>query len=327
MTAVKNFAGRVAIVTGAGAGLGRDYALELARRGCRVLVNDLGGSGQGVGSSQLAAQAVVEEITAAGGLAVANGDSVATRAGGRAIVEAALAAFGRLDILISNAGILRTGRFDELTDEDIDAVLDVHLKGAFYVGQPAFTAMKQQGYGRILFTASSSGLFGHPWQASYGAAKSGMVGLSNVVALEGKDHGVLCNVIMPNAQTRLADAIDWSWAKEVTEVGAALARISAAAAGETVQQRLTPEWVTPLAIHLVSEQSTTTHGIFSAANGRFARVMVGAAAGWAAADLPSAEDVATHWAEICDVAGFTEPHSVYDEVIDVRTTLRQRGLV
>lgn len=113
--------------------------------------------------------------------------------------------------------------------------------------------MKQQGYGRILFTASSSGMFGHPWQASYGAAKAGIVGLSNVVALEGRDHGVLCNVIMPNAQTRLADVIDWSWTQEVSAVGAVLAEIAAAAPSEAIKQRLNPEWVTPLAIHLVSE--------------------------------------------------------------------------
>lgn len=321
--ATKNFQGRVAVVTGAGAGLGRAYALELARRGCGVVVNDLGGAGQGGGGSRAAADGVVEEIRALGGEAVANYDSVADRAGGAAIVQTALDAFGQLDILISNAGILRTARFEEMTEEDIDAVLAVHLKGAFNVGQPAFAAMKRRGYGRILFTASSSGLFGHPWQAGYAAAKAAILGLANVVALEGKEHGVLCNVIMPNARTRLADVIDWSWAQEIQEVGAAFAKLSSApGSGE----RLAPEWVAPLAVHLVSEGSTTTHGVFSAASGRYARVLIGAAEGWAAARLPSPEDVAAHWNEICDPTDFHEPHSVYDEALDARETLRRRGV-
>ena len=320
-----NFEGRVAVVTGAGTGLGRAYALELGRRGASVVVNDLGGSGRGGGYSTSATDAVVAQIKASGGNAVASYDSVANRAGGRAIIDTAIDAFGRLDILISNAGILRTGRFNELTDEDIDAVIDVHLKGSFYVGQPAFSAMKRQGYGRILFTASSSGLFGHPWQASYAAAKAGIAGLANVVALEGKPHGVLCNVIMPNARTRLADEIDWSWAKEVPEVGALFARLSST--GPTNSERLDPEWVVPLAIHLVSEQSVVTHQIFSACSGRFARVFVGAAQGWAAASLPNAEDIGAHFAQICDTTDFEEPQSVYDEAVAARELLNRFGIV
>lgn len=319
----RNFEGRVAIVTGAGAGLGRAYALELARRGASVVVNDLGGSGSGSGASTNAAEAVVAEIEAMGSRAVASFDSVATRAGGRAIVDKALDTFGRLDILIANAGILRTARFDEMTDEDIDKVIDVHLKAGFYVGQPAFTAMKKQGYGRILFTASSSGMFGHPWQASYGAAKAGIVGLANVVALEGKDHGILCNVIMPSARTRLADEINWGWAQEVKDVGAALARLSSLPAG--AGDRLNPEWVVPLAIELVSERSTSTHQLFSACSGRFARVFIGATEGWAAADLPSAEDISAHWNVICDTTVFHEPHSVYDEAEIARKTIGPVG--
>lgn len=320
----EDFKGRVAVVTGAGAGLGRAYALELARRGARLVVNDLGGSGEGVGASSKAADAVVAEIAAAGGHAVASYDSVASRAGGRAIVELALEAFGRLDVLISNAGILRTARFEEMTDDDIDNVLGVHLKGAFYVAQPAFAAMKQQGYGRILLTASSSGMFGHPWQASYGAAKAGVVGLSNVIALEGKACGVLCNVIMPNARTRLADVIDWSWAAEAPEVGAAFGRLTGGMVGDG--ERLAPEWVAPLAVHLVSERCTSTHRVFSAVQGRFARVAITAAEGWAAPFLPTAEDVAAHWAEICESSGLHEPLSVYDEALVARETLRRNGL-
>lgn len=317
MTAL-NFEGRVAIVTGAGAGLGRAYALELARRGASVVVNDLGGTGSGAGHSTTAAAAVVAEIEASGGNAVPSFDSVATRAGGQAIVDTALDAFGRLDILIANAGILRTRRFEEMADEDIDKVLDVHLKAGFYVGQPAFAVMKRQGYGRILLTASSSGMFGHPWQASYGAAKAGTVGLANVIALEGKDCGVLCNAIMPNARTRLADEIDWSWAKEAKDVGAALAKLTASTGGG---ERLDPEWVMPLAVYLVSEQSNTTHQVYSAASGRFARVFVGATEGWAASTLPSAEDVAAHWSTIGDASHYAEPLSVYDEALLARETI------
>ena len=310
MTGERNFIGQVAVVTGAGGGLGRAYALELARRGCRVVVNDLGES----------ATAVVAEIQGLGGEAAASRESVATRAGGQAIVETALAVFGRLDILISNAGILRHARFDEMSEEDIDSVINVHLKGGFHVGQPAFTAMKRQRYGRILFTSSSSGLFGHPWQASYAAAKAGLVGLANVVALEGKDYGVLCNVIMPNARTQMADTVDGAWVDEVSEVAAALGRLIAASSPDSAE-RLRPEWVVPLAIHLVSANCTSTQGIYSAASGRYARVFAGACEGWAAPALPCAEDIADHLTEIGNASQFSEPRSVYDEALAVRRQL------
>lgn len=311
-----SFAGRVAVVTGAGTGLGRSYALELARRGASVVVNDLGGDGRGHGSAEAPADAVAAQIISAGGAAVASYDSVATRAGGRAIIERALDAFGRLDILIANAGILRSARFDEMDDDDIDTVIDVHLKGGFYVGQPAFAAMKRQGYGRILFTASSSGLFGHPWQASYGAAKAGIVGLTNVVALEGKDFGVQCNAIMPNARTRLADTVDFAWGSEVREVKAALSDLLAMPAAG--MERLDPEWVMPLALHLVSEESTATHRIFSACSGHFAEVFIGAVRGWSAVSKLSVEDIGAHWDQICDRAQFHEPDSVYHEAAHAR---------
>ena len=311
----RNFEGRVAVVTGAGVGLGRAYALELARRGCRVVVNDIGGSGAGVGSSRSPADAVVAEIAAAQGSAVASYDTVATRAGGRAIVDAALDTFGRLDIVISNAGFLRNARFEDMTDDEFDAIIDVHLKGAFYVGQPAFAVMKRQGYGRFLFTASSSGMCGHPWQVNYGSAKAGLFGLSNVIALEGKDHGVLSNAIMPIARTRLGDEIDWAWKNDASEVGAIVDELGVASSAS--RPWFGPEWVAPLAIRLVSEDSTVTQGIFSAVNGRYARVFVGAAEGWKTRDLPSAEDLAAHWGEICDVSRFDEPKSVYEEVLMV----------
>ena len=164
------FDGRVAIITGAGGGLGRSHALELARRGARVVVNDLGGAVDGSGASTTAAQLVVDEITAAGWAAVANGDSVATAAGGQAIVDAAVQAFGRVDVVVNNAGILRDKAFHKMDAAMVDAVVDVHLKGAFFVSLPAFRLMREQGYGRIISTTSASGLFGNFGQANYGAA-------------------------------------------------------------------------------------------------------------------------------------------------------------
>lgn len=303
-----DFTGRVAIVTGAGGGLGRAYALDLARRGASVVVNDLRG-----------ADAVVAEIEAAGGRAIACPHSVATRKGGGAIVETAIENFGRLDVLVSNAGNLRHARFEEMSEEDIDEVIGVHLKGAFHVGQPAFAAMKRQGYGRIVFTASASGLFGHPWQASYAAAKAGIFGLANVVALEGKDHGVLCNVVLPNARTPMADSVDFAWRAEVKQPAEALERLLALPGGGG--ERLDPAWVSPLVVHLASEACTTTHGVYSACSGRYARVVIGVGEGWVAIERPEAEDMAAHWEAVSQPAGLTEPHSVYDEALSAREAL------
>ena len=187
------FDGRVAIITGAGGGLGCSHALELARRGAQILVNDLGGALDGSGSSMSAADRVVDEIAAFGGTAAPNHDSVATPEGGQAIVQAALDAFGRVDIVINNAGILRDKAFHKMDNTMIDAVIDVHLKGAFYVSQPAFRLMREQGYGRIVNTTSASGLFGNFGQANYGAAKAGLAGLTRVLALEGAGRGINVN--------------------------------------------------------------------------------------------------------------------------------------
>jgi NAD(P)-dependent dehydrogenase (short-subunit alcohol dehydrogenase family) len=317
------FDGRTAIVTGAGSGLGREYALELARRGARVVVNDVGGSGAGEGASTAPADAVVAEIQSSGGIAIANYDSVATRNGGEGIVRSAVDAFGGVDILISNAGILRNGRFDELTDAQIDAVFSVHLKGAFYVGQPAFKLMKRNRYGRFLFTASSSGVFGHPWQANYAAAKAGLVGLSNVVALEGGDFNITSNALLPAAWTRLAEEIDWGWRAECSQVDDAFRKMTP----PSDPARLSPRSVAPLAIFLVSEQCRATHGLYSAAHGRYGCVFIGATQGWVCSD-PSkvtVEDIAAHWQRVEDRVSYTEPLSVYHEVLDVEQARRQRS--
>jgi NAD(P)-dependent dehydrogenase (short-subunit alcohol dehydrogenase family) len=300
-----SFDGQVAIVTGAGGGLGRTYALELARRGAAVVVNDLGGTVAGVGDDSSAAQRVVDEVRAAGGEAVPSYDSVSTPDGGAAIVGAALDSFGRVDVVINNAGILRDRTFAKLEWADLDAVLDVHLKGAFYVSQPAFRAMKEGGYGRFVFTASNAGVFGNFGQANYGAAKSGLVGLSNVLAIEGAKSGIASNVIMPVARTRMTEEI--------------LGPLAGA---------LDPDQVTPMVVFLASRACELTHEVFSAAGGRYSRVFTGLTRGWYAGDRPaSAEDVADHLGEIEDRDGYIVPTSVADELQQLLPLLRRSGAV
>jgi len=314
-----SFDGRVAVVTGAGNGLGRDYCLELARRGACVVVNDLGGSGSGQGASHEAADQVVEQILAIGGKAVPNYDSVATREGGNAIIETAIKHFGRIDVVINNAGFLRNHRFEDLTDEQINAILDVHLKGAFYVSQPAYRLMKEQGYGRFVFTSSASALFGHPWQANYAAAKGGLVGLSNVLALEGLRHGILSNVLLPTANSRLAAEMDPGW-MEVSNVAQVLGNIDDAC----LESMGTPAVNVPLALYLVSERSTSTHGIYSCNAGRYARVFIGVSDGYSKGlQIPTLEELAAHWPQVEERAIYHTPQSVYEEFLPVIETIRR----
>lgn len=319
------FDGRVAIITGAGNGLGRDYALELARRGAKVVVNDLGGSGAGEGASHSAADRVVEEIRDLGGEAVASHDSVSTRAGGEAIVQSALDAFGKVDICINNAGFLRNGRFEDLTDTQIDSIIDVHLKGAFYVSQPAYKAMRRNGYGRFLFTGSASAMFGHAWQANYAAAKGGLMGLSHIVAIEGSAYGITSNLLMPTAQSRLAQEMDEGF-MEIPAFAASVQGADYAASAERVEVPFN----TPLVVYLVSEQCTSTHGIYSANSGRYAKVRICAADGWVApigSTPPRAEDIAARFDQICDGAVCHEPLTVYDEFTAVAKAARRQGLI
>lgn len=287
------FDGRVAIVTGSGGGLGRAHALELARRGAALVINDLGGAVDGTGKSHSFADKVVEEITQAGGRAVANYDSVATPEGGRGIVQTALDAFGRLDILINNAGILRDKSFAKMTPEEFDAVNTVHLRGAFHVTQPAFVAMKEAGYGRLVFTSSASGLFGNFGQANYGAAKAGLLGLSNVLAVEGRKYNIHSNVIAPLATTRLSEHI----------MGA-------------FSDLLAPDQVTPMVVYLCSEESEITHEVFSAGGGRYARIFVGLGPGWFAGkkEIPTVEDISDHLEIIRKVDTFTIPADLTAEM-------------
>lgn len=206
----RRFDGRVAVITGAGRGLGREYALLLAEKGAKVVVNDIGSSIQGDGADMGPAQQVVDEIKAAGGDAVANTDSVATPEGGQAIIDAALDHYGRLDILIHNAGNVRYGALDEISQEDFEAVVDVHLMGAFHVVRPAFPVMAEAGYGRIVLTSSIGGLYGTHGVVNYGVSKAGTIGLNNVVAIEGAEKGIKSNIILPGAVTRMAEGLDIS---------------------------------------------------------------------------------------------------------------------
>lgn len=244
------FDGRVAIVTGAGGGLGRLYALELARRGAKVVVNDLGGARDGSGAgSPGPAESVAAEIRAAGGQAVANSDSVATAAGGRAIVAAALEAFGRVDILINNAGILRDRSFPKMAAADWQAVLDVHLNGAYHVTRPALEAMKANGYGRIVFTTSAAGLYGNYGQANYAAAKMALVGLMASLRLEARRHGVIVNTVAPFAVTRLSEEV----------------------IPPELKRRAAPEFVAPLVLYLASERCTSDGAVFNTGMGHVSR--------------------------------------------------------
>lgn len=204
------FDDRVAVITGAGRGLGRSYALLLASKGAKIVVNDPGVSMQGDGTDTGPADAVVQEIRDAGGEAVACTESVATPEGGKAIIQSALENYGRLDIVIHNAGIVRRGSLSELSYEDFETVLDVHLRGGFHVVRAAFPHMCQANYGRIVLTGSVNGLYGNSGVVNYSVAKAGLIGLSNVAALEGAEHGVKSNIILPAAVTRMAEGLDTS---------------------------------------------------------------------------------------------------------------------
>jgi NAD(P)-dependent dehydrogenase (short-subunit alcohol dehydrogenase family)/acyl dehydratase len=252
------FDDRVAVVTGAGGGLGRAYALELARRGAAVVVNDLGGPRDGSGDgSPAAADAVVSEIRSTGGRAVASHDSVSTETGAKSIVAAALKAFGRLDILINNAGILRDKTIAKMTAEQWDPVMQVHLHGAYHVTRPAFDAMRAAGYGRILMTTSAAGLYGNFGQGNYAAAKMGLVGLMNALKLEGAKYGITVNTIAPIAASRLTeDVLPPEWIA-----------------------RLDPEFVVPLALYLVSEECPVTGNVYNAGPGVYNRTAVVTGAG------------------------------------------------
>lgn len=299
-----DFTGQTAIVTGAGRGLGRLYALELARRGASVVVNDLGGTMHGDGSDTTVADQVVAEIQAAGGTAVASHESVASPDGGEGIVATAVENFGRLDAVVSNAGIFSSIPFDELSADDWRRMLTVHLDGGFYLSQPAYRLMKAQGYGRFVFISSSGGMFGQPLEAHYAAAKAGLVGLSNVIAIEGAEHGILSNTVLPFGFSRMVTETVGD-PKALEEIGF-LAIIK-------------PELVVPMVVFLASRACELSQQNFSACAGRFARVFVGLGQGWLGDSgvEPTADDIAAHLAEVSSTEPFTVPGSIFEEVFGV----------
>lgn len=303
-----DFTGQVAIVTGAGRGLGRLYAIELARRGASVVVNDLGGSMGGDGSDATVADVVVAEITDAGGVAVASHDSVDSPAGGQAIVRTAVDQFGRLDAVVSNAGIFNSIAFDELTPDDWRRMLRVHLDGGFYLAQPAYRVMKSQGYGRFVFIASSAGMFGQHLEAHYAAAKAGLVGLTNVIALEGAPHGILANSVLPFGLSRM-----------VTETLGDPGALEESGFFKAIR----PELVAPIVVFLASRACEFSHQNYSACGGRFARVFIGLGEGWLADpdSNPTADDIAAHLPEVAATEPFTVPGSIYEEVFGVSERL------
>jgi NAD(P)-dependent dehydrogenase (short-subunit alcohol dehydrogenase family) len=303
-----NFSGQAVIVTGAGNGLGRAHALELARLGAHVVVNDLGAGTDGDGKSHRSADFVVREIRDAGGSAIASYDSVADDQGCRAIAAATHEAFGHIDAVVHNAGILRNAMFADMSDDRFFPVLETHLLGAFFLSRAVWPAMVERGYGRLVFTSSGSGVFGRSNGANYATAKAGIVGLCNALALEGEQHGVLVNAVMPVAFTRLGGAPD---ATDKTEE--AKARRDTAALRNP---RAQPEWVSPLVAYLASPACTSTHRYYSAVEGRFARVFVGVSAGWYApeGERPTADDIAAHLTAIEDRADYDTPTSVFDEM-------------
>jgi NAD(P)-dependent dehydrogenase (short-subunit alcohol dehydrogenase family) len=294
------FDGRVAIVTGAGGGLGREHARLLASRGALVVVNDIGGAVDGTGGDAGPAQQVVDEIKAAGGEAVADTKSVATPEGGQAIVQSALDAFGKIDIVVNNAGILRDKSFHNMTPDLVDPVIDVHLRGAFYVTQPAWVHMREQQYGRVIVTASSAGILGNFGQANYGAAKMGLVGLAHVLAQEGERYNIKANAISPIAGTRMTREIFG----DLTE-------------------KLDPALVSPVVTWLAHEDCPVSGHTYSVGGGRVARVFVGQGPGYMRTDAPlTVEDVRDHFDEIERTDDFTIFKNATDELRAVASQLR-----
>jgi len=289
-----DFTGRVAIVTGSGAGLGRCHALEFAKRGAKVVVNDLGGTRDGVGSSDAAADKVVEEIKALGGEAVPNYDNVATVEGGKGIVQTAIDAFGKVDILVNNAGILRDSAFHKLEEENWDAVVGVHLKGAYCVTKPAFINMRENGYGRIVMTTSGAGLFGNFGQANYSAAKAGIAGLTNVLKLEGAKYNIKTNVLIPVAASRLTEDV----------------------LPPDLFAKLKPELISPLILYLCSEQCEDSGVMINAALGYFSRsaIMTGPGAVLSDGDkIPTPEEIMENWEKITSL----ENPKFFNQVFDM----------
>ena len=282
------FDDQVAVITGAGGGLGMQYAMLLASRGARVLVNDVGGSVTGSGSNTDAAAAAVEKIRRHGGEAIADCNSVATPEGGQAIIDAALHAWGRVDIVINNAGIVRDAPFEDITGDRLDSLVDVHLKGAFHVTRPAWKRMHAQRYGRILNTCSAAGLLGAERMSNYGAAKTGLVGLTRVLAAEGAEHNIKVNAIAPIAYTRmLAHSVETAGRPDDPSAQAVLNNLEA-----QYLQKLDPALVAPVAAFLTHRECPVSGEIYTVGAGHVARFFIGRTQGFYSPELcPSSKSV------------------------------------
>ncbi len=281
-----NFEGRVAVVTGAGRGIGRAYAMLLAKRGASVVVNDLGGSMEGSGADVEPASAVAAEIARAGGVAIADTSDVATAAGAQAAVDAAVEHFGRLDILINNAGIMRWARFPDVDGDSLAAHLAVHVVGSFNTARAAWPHMVEQRYGRIVMT-TSTGMLGLPGNTPYAAAKGAVIGLTRTLATEGRSHGIKVNLIAPAATTRMAGSGSGS-------------------------PEMSPDLVAPMAAFLSHEACPVSGEIYAAGAGRFARIFIASTEGYVSGSEPTVEDVAENWATINDESGYYVPTGLTD---------------
>jgi NAD(P)-dependent dehydrogenase (short-subunit alcohol dehydrogenase family) len=310
------FDDQVAVITGAGGGLGKQYALLLASRGARIVVNDTGGSVTGDGTDSESANAAAEEIRQGGGEAVADGHSVTRPEGANAIIDTAVSAWGRVDIVINNAGIVRDAPFEDMTADRLEPLLDVHLKGAFYVTRPAWKVMREQGYGRILNTCSAAGILGAIGMSNYGSAKTGLIGFTRVLAAEGANHNIKVNAIAPIAYTRmLAHSVDG-----VDQPDDASAR---AVLDDLVSQylrKLDPALVAPVVAFLTHRDCPVSGEIYTVGAGQVSRFFIGRTRGFYSPEL-TIEDVRDHLAEIRDEAGYTVPGGPADEMSELFATI------
>lgn len=306
------FDGEVALVTGAGGGLGREHALLLAERGAAVVVNDLGSPTMGGQDHDRGpAEAVAAEIRAAGGTAVANSDSVADRAGAERMVAQALAEFGQLDIVINNAGIIRNRTFANIGDDEFEPVLDVHVKGAFFVTRPAYEHMKARRYGRIVNTSSGSGLFGAFGQSAYAAAKAAIMGFTKTLAIEGGRYGITVNAIAPGALTRMTGDVMGDGSPTADLFGLE---------GQDLADRMGPHQVAPAVVYLAHRSCALSGETLSAAGGRVGRAFMAVTPGIYDGDL-TLETVAQRIDEITDETGYVVPASVDEEIRLLRSFL------
>ena len=307
---------QVAVITGAAGGLGRQYALLLASRGARIVVNDTGGSVTGDGADVAAAHAAAEEIRRQGGEAVADTHSVTSPEGGEAIIDTALRAWGRVDILINNAGIVGDAPFEEMTADRLEPLVNVHLEGAFYVTRPAWKVMREQRYGRVLNTCSAAGILGAERMSNYGAAKTGLIGLTRVLAVEGADHGIKVNAIAPIAATRmLTHSIDGATGRRTEESDAAAQAVLEELVGQYVR-KLAPAQVAPVVAFLTHEQCPVSGEIYTVGAGHVARFFIGRTKGFYSPAL-TIEEVRDHLGEIRDEAGYTVPGGPADEMSEL----------